>query len=321
MSINTRRHAFLAAALALIATALLLPAAGTSSSDRGSTAARAADHTWGIVHARGTDAASEIYVTFRDGHVQRLTRNRSYDGFPTWSPTRDLALVRDDRGNAEIWTMRADGKNARRLTNSPGRDIYPAWSPDGKLIAFASNRDGAESEIYVMRSDGTGVRRMTRTPRHVDDTQPRFTRDGRHIVFASNRVSFFNYELFRIRVADAGGLTRLTHWGSREDGAPGDDLMPDVLIPAPRGRDRIAFVSDRGGGYAVWTMDAGGRDLSEVARHKGLNVAFPRYSPDGRQIVYMAFDPNESLAGAQLWTVNADGTNRKLLGKGGEPDW
>ena len=217
--------------------------------------------------------------------------------------------------------MTADGKNVKRLTRHPGRDIYPAWSPNGRLIAFASNRDGAEAEIYVMRSDGTGLRRLTRTAKHVDDTQPRFTRDGKYIVFASNRVSFFNYELFRIRVGDGGGLTRLTNYGSGEDGAPGDDLMPDVLVGGPRGGDRIAFVSDRDGGYAVWTMDAGGRDLREVARHKGLNHAFPRFSPDGRQLVYMTFAPDKSLADAQLWTVNVDGTNRKLLGKGGEPDW
>jgi TolB protein len=212
--------------------------------------------------------------------------------------------------------MRADGANARRLTNSPGRDIYPAWSPDGKLIAFASNRDGGESEIYVMRSDGTGVRRLTRTPRHVDDTQPRFTKDGKYIVFTSNRVAYFNYELFRVRVSDGGGLKRLTFWGSGEDGAPGDDVMPAVS----RDGKTIAFVSDRGGGYAVWTMNAHGRGLREIARHSGEIHAFPRFSPDGRRLVYMTFKDAGTM-NPMLWTVNVDGTNRKPLGKGAEPDW
>ena len=317
MSSNTRRFASVAAALALIATALLLPAAGTSSSQRDGTVARAADHTWAVAHTRGSGAASEIYVTYRDGRTERLTRNRTFDGFPAWSPTRDVALVRDHGGNAEIWTMRSDGENARRLTTSPGRDIYPAWSPDGKLIAFASNRDGAESEIYVIRADGTGVRRLTRTPRHVDDTQPRFTRDGKHIVFTSNRVSYFNYELYRIRVSDGKGLTRLTFWGSGEDGALGDDLMPAVS----RDGKAIAFVSDRSGVYSIWTMNADGTGLREVARHQGLTTGFPRFSPDGRQLVYMTLDESRQGEPRRLWTVNADGTNRKLLGKGSEPDW
>ena len=317
MPTKTRWHALLAAALAVIATALLVPAAGMSSSTAGAGAAMGEDHTWGIAHTRGTEAASEIYVTYRDGHRERLTNNRTFDGFPAWSPTRDIAFVRDHRGNAEIWVMRADGKNARRLTNSPGRDIYPAWSPDGKWIAFASNRDGAESEIYVMRSDGTGVRRLTRTARHVDDTQPRFTRDGKHVVFTSNRVAFFNYELYRIRVSDAKGLTRLTFWGSGKDGAPGDDLMPALS----RDGKAIAFVSDRSGVYAIWTMNADGTGLREVARHQGLTTGFPRFSPDGRQLVYMTLDERRQGEPRQLWTVNVDGTNRKLLGRGAEPDW
>ena len=304
-SIRRRRAA--AAALALGILALVVPAAATTAR---------ATHAEGIVHTRGVGTASEIYVALEDGTVQRLTRNRTFDGFPAWSPWRDVAFVRDIGGNADIFVMRADGKNVRRLTTAPGRDLYPAWSPDGRLITFASNRDGAESELYVMRADGTGVRRLTRTAKHVDDTQPRFSRDGKRIVFTSNRVSFFNYELYSIRVSDGGGLKRLTFWGSGGDGAPGDDLMPAY---SPDGK-KLAFVSDRGGGYAVWTMNADGKGLREVARHARQNHAFPRFSPDGRRIVYVTFSPEGRLA-PKLWTVNVDGTGRTPLGNGSEPDW
>jgi TolB protein len=306
MSSIRRRHAA-TAGLALVVLGLVLPAAATTA--RG-------DQSQAIVHTRGVDAASEIYVTLEDGSAQRLTRNRTFDGFPAWSPLREIAFVRDVGGNADIFVMRADASRVRRLTTAPGRDLYPAWSPDGRLIAFASNRAGAESELYVMRANGTQVRRLTRTPGHVDDTQPRFSRDGKRIVFASNRVSFFNYELYSIRVSDGGGLKRLTFWGSGADGAPGDDLMPAY---SPDGK-RLAFVSDRNGGYAVWTMNVDGTGLKQVARHRGQNHAFPRFSPDGRRIVYVTFSPGGRLA-PKLWTVKVNGSGRLSLGGGSEPDW
>jgi TolB protein len=222
--------------------------------------------------------------------------------------------------------MRPDGSGVRLLTRDRPRgrveadDYEPAWSPDGRWIAFTSTRDHegdslSDNEIYVMRADGTAVRRLTRSPRHVQNIQPRFSPDGRFLVFASSRIAYWNIELFRIRVADGGGLTRLTFWGSGRDGEPGDDLMPSY---SPDGT-RIAFVSDRNGGYAVWTMAANGRGLREVARHPGRTVAFPRFSPDGRSLVYTTSSPNGKEL--RLWTVKADGTGRRQLGAGTEADW
>ncbi len=40
-------------------------------------------------------------------------------------------------------------------------DSGPDWSPDGKLIAFASTRDGGG--IFVVGTDGKGIRRVTAT--------------------------------------------------------------------------------------------------------------------------------------------------------------
>jgi CheY-like chemotaxis protein len=43
---------------------------------------------------------------------------------------------------AEIYDMRADGKNVRRLTRTPKYvdDTQPRYSPDGGYIIFTSNR-------------------------------------------------------------------------------------------------------------------------------------------------------------------------------------
>ena len=273
----------------------------------------------GIVYAAGSGGNAELYVRDSPGVVRRLTSNRAYDGFPAWSPNRrEIAFVSRRGGrDSDIYVMRADGTQVRRVTRGGGHDLYPAWSPDGKRIAFASNRNSVEQEIYSIRVDGSGARRLTRTRAFVQDTLPRYSPDGRYIVFTSNRVSYWNFELFRMRASDGRGVERLTFWGSGADGAPGDDIAPSY---SPDGK-RIVFVSDRGGGYAVWSMNANGGGLRELARHQGLNHAFPRFSPDGRQVVYSTFSPDGDGSDSQLHTVSSEGRDHVVHGHGQEPDW
>jgi Tol biopolymer transport system component len=261
-----------------------------------------------IAFARGGD----LHARAVDGAERPLTAGPARDAFPAWSSDRSrIAFVR----NGSLHVMRADGTRVRRLTRR-GQDGYPAWAPDGRRIAFSSTRAGGEGELYVIRRNGHGLRRLSRTAAHVDDMQPAWTPDGSSLIFSSNRISYWNYELFRIRAADGRRVKRLTYWGSGADGAPGDDLMPDV---SPDGA-RIAFVSDRDGGYGVWTMAADGSDVRMVFRNEASNHAFPRYSPDGSQLVIELFEPDG--ADSRLLTIPAarDGMPI-LLGAGTSPDW
>ena len=267
-----------------------------------------------IVFATGND----VFVRVADGTVQQVTKTRWPEGSPSWSPDRrKIVYVSAKSGDADIYVMNADGTGQRRLAGSRKgpQDQYPAWSPDGKLIAFASNR-GGEEDIFVMRADGAGLRQLTKNAVWIEDQQPRFSPDGRFIVFSSNRVAFSNPELYRMRASDGRGLVRLTHWGSGGDLSPGDDLMGDY---SPDGK-RIAFVSDRSGSYAIWTMNANGTGLRRLIGHPGKNVAFPRWSPDGRTLLYTSFDSTGST-NFRLHTIGADGTSPRVLRAGTEADW
>jgi TolB protein len=124
-----------------------------------------------IAFARYTgrrDETIEVFSMSGDGTGQRrLTRNRSADASPAWSPDGAQIAFHSDTGLA---VMKADGSGVRKLTRD--RDDYgPAWSPDGRCIAFGRRRT-----IFVVAVDGeTPPRRLTKQGGRTIDGAPAWT--------------------------------------------------------------------------------------------------------------------------------------------------
>jgi WD40-like Beta Propeller Repeat len=93
----------------------------------------------------------------------QLTSGAAVNVQPNFSPDNTIAFTSYRDGNAEIYTMKADGSAQTNLTNNPASDGDPEWSPDGQKIVFTSNRDG-NPEIYSMNADGSAVTRLTNDP-------------------------------------------------------------------------------------------------------------------------------------------------------------
>jgi len=79
-------------------------------------------------------------------------------------------------------------KNVQQLTFG-GENAEAYFSPEeDKLIIFSSNLadpKGRNFDLFVINVDGTGLERITTDPSF--DGFPMFTRDGKKLVFASNR--------------------------------------------------------------------------------------------------------------------------------------
>lgn len=225
-----------------------------------------------------------------------------------------FVFTTDRDGDNEIYRQDADGSRKRVLTHDDARDNAPAWSPDGRSIAFVSDRDGGEPEIYVMRADGRVERRLTVTEPVVMDHTPTWTPDSQRILFSSNRDGFEHVEVFSMK-ADGTDVRQLTHTGDLSD-----ENAPDV---SPDGR-RVVFSSNRSGQHELYVMDVDGTDVQLLTGDPGLDDVFPRWTADGQRVVFWTFAAPDGSVGEGVWSVDADGTDRRRLTVGaadeGSPD-
>jgi TolB protein len=268
----------------------------------------------------------------------------------------DLAFVDTRDGDAEIYTIRADGSGLRKLTSNRFGDYAPAWAHDGVRIAFSSNRHGNE-EIYVMDADGRNVKRLTRHPGN--DLSPAWSPDGRRIAFvrltdAGPTVLVMNADGTGVRrlspkpvrgygsySPDWSGAARLIAFSSayatpenpeiyvvRPNGTGLERLtrtkgdahtLGDDGFPAwsPDGR-RIAFTSNRTQDNEIWIMRADGKGQRRLAGLRGRDDVGPTWSGDGTRI---AFSSRGAGGKSLIYLVGADGKGLKRLVAGDDPDW
>jgi Tol biopolymer transport system component len=96
-----------------------------------------------------------------------------------WTPDDRIVYMSEESGNADIWSMNADGSDRKQLTTDTHWDTSPDVSPDGRYIVFMSNRAGAEN-IWRMDIDGGNQKRLTN--KHVERT-PVFSEEGKWVLF------------------------------------------------------------------------------------------------------------------------------------------
>jgi Tol biopolymer transport system component len=255
-----------------------------------------------------TTGDSVLWTIRADGTgARRVTRSHFVDEVePEWSPDgRKIAYSRSDKCHTEpgdlcnrIWTVNADGSDARRLIprRLPGllanRAVSfqaPTWSPDGRRIAYEQSIwESQRSNLYVMNADGSGRRRLTRLR---NARSPAWSPDGASIAF-THRPGPGNREIFVLTIK-TGKLRRLTR-------TKVDESLPQW---SPDGR-RIVYQRWDDEGSEVFVMDADGSGQRDFSRRPGLDGG-PAWSPGGGLIAFVS-DGEDPV----IYVTAADGSGR-----------
>ena len=253
-----------------------------------------------IVFSTTRHPRTEIYVMDADGgNQERLTDNRAYDKFPTWSPDREnIAFVSDrDGGVPQIYVMDAHGKRTIKLTDTPEGKGDPDWSPDGERIAFTSwdGQDWWKREnprIIVMDADGNNAFKLT------DGEHPSWSPGGRRIAFASG----YDWK-DQIYVMGANGGRRERVTKSR--------AVKSMPAWSPDGK-RIAYMATDEGTFHIFVIGVDGKNRVKLT-HNLEHHMDPTWSPDGRLIAYVWSPDIHVNPPAKIRLMTADGKYLKQL--------
>jgi Tol biopolymer transport system component len=231
-----------------------------------------------VIFTRPSDTGSSIWQTTLDtatwklsGEPEQLTASDRADVHPSQGPQGRLVFARLVE-SLNIWSVRLSPGLDPALAPVPVRqgpflDAAPWVTPDGRKMAFISNSQGGE-QVWVSDLD-TG--RAQPTTNHTSlKIFPILDASGERLAYTE--VEKQRYAIYTMpagggqptRVCDDCGQTR--SW-----------------VP---GTDRILYQS--GSPSTFWTVDVDTGAKRQVAAYAGFGIYSPRFSFDGRWLVFHA---------------------------------
>ncbi len=289
-----------------------------------------------IAFVRGPDLGSRsVYVMDADGgEPKQLTLNgQQFHGLAWVSDGSAIVFSSDAGGAVSLWRVPVSGGGTQRLAFGSEKAYTPAISPKGERLAYSQGSPTWSTMRIDLKSPRAPATRLTSSKEQ--DFAPRFSHDGKNVVFQSWRSG--TQEIWTSPAASEG-LTKLTSFNGPITGSPSwspDDKqiafdsrtagrshifvmsanggMPRKLTDGESSEIRpdwsidgkwIYFASKHAGSWQVWKVSVDSGQVQQVTRHGGF-VA--KESADGNWIYYTKYD----VPG--LWRMPASGGDEVKL--------
>lgn len=241
--------------------------------------------------AQPGEAQAHLYVrAATGGEPQALTRGPGDDRYPTWSPGGGLiGFARFTGEGCELWTILADGSNARRVGDCAPDVIGPmAFSRDGRGLTFPNRTSALLASQLVALNLNTGALSGVTNPTAgmPGDSLPALSQNSRRLAFVRTRSPGAGDIALVER--SAGGVERVTR-----------DFAPIAGLTWEPDARTLLFASARSGPLALWSVSADGGTPAFVLGGDG-DLRAPALSADGHQLLVERVHRTTRLASAAL---------------------
>ncbi len=191
----------------------------------------------------------------------------------------------------DLYTLPIEGGHAKPIMTGMPFDSQPRYSPDGKMIAFLSDRDGAEN-VWIAKADGSEPKQLSKD-KHSNFASPAWTPDGQFVIVGRETtlpVGTFELWMYHLKGGTGVQVTK-------------SKAKPDT--PRPQWIHALGAVASPDGRYLYYARRAVGTGtynvtfpLSQIVRRdratgdedvitEAPGSAFrPLLSPDGAKLVY-----------------------------------
>jgi serine/threonine protein kinase/Tol biopolymer transport system component len=206
------------------------------------------------------------------GQPQRLAvENRTTHGLVWTADGREIVYESGPQHASELWRIDAFQRGGpRRLAYAGNYVSQPAISRGKPRLAYMhAAYDANIWRVAVPSSGNSAVPPSTFAASTYVEHMPQFSRDGKRVVFVSNRSGS---QQIWIAKSDGSNVTKLTSFERAECGWP--RWSPDG--------EHILFATDTGGQSAIYTIDASGGAPKKLLDNAGA----PSWSRDGSWIYF-----------------------------------
>jgi Tol biopolymer transport system component len=239
------------------------------------------------------------------GQARPLTEGMSFDSQPRYSADGKRIVFLSDREGAEsVWTMAADGSDARAITKDEKSEFAsPSFTPDGDYVLVSKNpEDAAAFELWMYHVKGGSGVQVTKAKPKPDTERQKQTNvlgalaspDGRFFYYA-RRTGGFQYNILEFPLWQVVRRDRLTGDEDPITDAPGSGFRPllspdgSKLVYGTRHETETGLrLRDLATGEDRWLHYPVQRDDQESRSTRDLLPGYA-FTPDGR-VVVAAFD-------------------------------
>jgi TolB protein len=220
-----------------------------------------------------------------------------------------IILSIEENGYSHLFAYIPGKLQLTRLTEGDWNDITPSVSPDGKLLAFASNRNG-HYDIYTLDLTTAEVKQITDTLEY--DASPTWSPDLAWIAYET-------YKNDNLEIA-IHSLTDPTKADVMLTEDPAADYSP---VWAPNGR-QILFISSRSGDADVWLANL---DVTDETRFKDLSntpdaqESHPTISSNGKEVAWATLYQSIGYDGIYVKDLTDLARPPRWIGDGSWASW